>query len=53
MLGRAHSQFTNGLQRISDIVVMSGSNLLNLDLPIEPNGVVYDSLSRTTLRARF
>ena len=49
MLGRAHSQFTNGLQRISDIVVMSGSNLLNLDLPIEPNGVVYDSLSRATL----
>jgi uncharacterized repeat protein (TIGR01451 family) len=49
LLGRAHSQFTNGLQKITDIVVMSGSNLLNLDLPIDPNGVVYDSLSRAPL----
>jgi uncharacterized repeat protein (TIGR01451 family) len=49
MLGRAHSDFTNGLQRISDIVVMSGGNLLNLDLPINPNGVVYDSLSRAPI----
>jgi uncharacterized repeat protein (TIGR01451 family) len=49
MLGRAHSDFTNGLQRISDIVVMSGSNLQNLDLPINPNGVVYDAISRSSL----
>jgi uncharacterized repeat protein (TIGR01451 family) len=46
LLGRARSDFTNDLQRISDIVVMSGSNLQNLDLPINPNGVVYDSMSR-------
>ena len=39
--------FTNGLQTISDIVVTSGSNLLGLDLPIDPNGVVYDSIRRT------
>src|SRR6185369_2163103 len=49
MLGRAHSDFTNGLQRISDIVVLSGGNLQNLDLPIDPNGVVYDSMSRAPI----
>jgi uncharacterized repeat protein (TIGR01451 family) len=46
MLGRAASAFTNELQRITDIVVMSGSNLQNLNLPIDPNGVVYDAISR-------
>ena len=49
MLGRAHSDFTNGLQRISDLVVLSGSNYQNLDLPIDPNGVVYDSISRAPI----
>jgi uncharacterized repeat protein (TIGR01451 family) len=49
MLGRAHSDFTNGLQRISDIVVISGANLQNVDLPINPNGVVYDSISRAAI----
>jgi len=49
MLGRAHSDFTNGLQRISDIVVISGSNLINLNLPIDPNGIVYDSTSRAPI----
>ena len=46
LLGRADSAFTNDLQRITDIVVMSGSNLQNLNLPIDPNGIVYDALSR-------
>jgi uncharacterized repeat protein (TIGR01451 family) len=45
-LGRAQSAFTNDLQRISDIIVPSGSNLQNLNLPIEPNGVVYNTISR-------
>jgi uncharacterized repeat protein (TIGR01451 family) len=49
LLGRAHSAFTNDLQRITDIEVLSGSNLLNLDLPIDPNGIVYDSLSRSAV----
>jgi uncharacterized repeat protein (TIGR01451 family) len=49
MLGRAHSEFTNDLQRITDIVVLSGSNLQNLNLPIDPNGVVYDALSRAPI----
>ncbi|HLQ78662.1 MAG TPA: SdrD B-like domain-containing protein, partial [Terriglobia bacterium] len=47
MLGRAASPFTNGLQRITDIVVSSGVNLQNLNLPIHPNGVIYNSVART------
>ena len=49
LLGRAHSAFTNDLQRITDIVVLSGSNLQNLNLPIDPNGIVYDALSRAPI----
>jgi uncharacterized repeat protein (TIGR01451 family) len=45
-LGTASSPFTNGPQQISDIVVGSGANLQGLDLPIDPNGVVYDALGR-------
>jgi uncharacterized repeat protein (TIGR01451 family) len=48
-LGRAASPFTNGLQEITDIVVRSGSNLLDLNLPIQPNGVVYDSVQRAPI----
>jgi len=46
MLGRAASPFTNGLQRISNIVVPPGSNVQGLNLPIQPNGVVYNSMAR-------
>jgi large repetitive protein len=46
MLGRAVSPFTNGLQRITDIVVRSGANVQGLNLPIHPNGVVYNSMAR-------
>jgi uncharacterized repeat protein (TIGR01451 family) len=49
LLGLANSDFTNDLQRISDIVVLSGSNLQNLNLPIDPNGIVYDSLARAPI----
>jgi uncharacterized repeat protein (TIGR01451 family) len=48
-LGRAHSTFTNDLQRITDIVVQSGSNLQDLNLPINPNGVVYNTILRTPI----
>jgi uncharacterized repeat protein (TIGR01451 family) len=48
-LGRSESAFTNGLQRISDILVPPGSNLQGLDLPIDPNGVVYDSIRRSPI----
>jgi uncharacterized repeat protein (TIGR01451 family) len=49
MLGRAVSPFTNGLQRISDIVVSSGANLQGMNLPIHPNGVIYNSLTRAPI----
>src|SRR5215472_4199934 len=48
-LGKADSVFTNSLQRITDIAVPAGSNLQNLNLPIGPNGVVYNSLTRTPI----
>ena len=48
-LGQADSAFTNGLQRITNIAVPSGSNLQNLNLPIAPNGVVYNSSTRAPL----
>ena len=37
------------MQRITEIIVLSGSNLQNLNLPIDPNGVVYDALSRAPI----
>jgi uncharacterized repeat protein (TIGR01451 family)/fimbrial isopeptide formation D2 family protein len=46
-LGLADSLFTNGLQRITDIIAPGGSNLQNLNLPIDPDGVVYDAVVRT------
>jgi uncharacterized repeat protein (TIGR01451 family) len=49
LLGRASSVFTNGLQRIIGITAASGSNLQNLNLPIDPNGVVYNSILRTPI----
>jgi large repetitive protein len=46
MLGLAASPFTNGMQRITDIIVPSGANLQGLNLPIHPNGVIYNSVAR-------
>jgi uncharacterized repeat protein (TIGR01451 family) len=48
-LGTTESPFTDGLQEITDIVVTSGSNLPGLDLPIDPNGVVYAAVQRTPI----
>jgi uncharacterized repeat protein (TIGR01451 family) len=48
-LGKADSAFTNWLQRITEIAVPSGSNLQNLNLPIGPNGVVYNSMTRAPI----
>ncbi|WP_053549449.1 SdrD B-like domain-containing protein [Desulfuromonas soudanensis] len=48
-LGTAASPFTNGPQRISGILVPSGGNLQGLNLPISPNGAVYDSVQRTSV----
>jgi uncharacterized repeat protein (TIGR01451 family) len=46
MLGTGVSPFTNGPQRITDIVVPPGANVQGLNLPIHPNGVVYNSMAR-------
>ena len=45
-LGYADSVFTNGPQRISGIIVSPGGILQNLNLPIWPNGTVYNSIAR-------
>ncbi len=45
-LGYADSPFTDGPQQISAITVSSGANLQNLNLPLWPNGVVYNSVVR-------
>jgi len=53
-LGKADSSLSNstytfvdGLQYISDIIVKSGDSLTNLNMPITPNGVIYNSIART------
>ncbi|MDH3873862.1 MAG: isopeptide-forming domain-containing fimbrial protein [Desulfobacteraceae bacterium] len=38
--------FTDGPQRISAITVASGANLQDLNLPLWPNGAVYNSVAR-------
>ncbi|HEX9833799.1 MAG TPA: hypothetical protein VGA66_12095, partial [Mycobacterium sp.] len=48
-LGYAHSVFTDGPQRISGITVASGGNLQDLNLPIWPNGTVYNSIVRSPI----
>jgi uncharacterized repeat protein (TIGR01451 family) len=48
-LGVTDSDFTDYPQRIADIVVRSGDNLQNLNLPINPNGVVYDAFRRVPI----
>jgi uncharacterized repeat protein (TIGR01451 family) len=48
-LGRAHSAFTNDMQRIRDLIFQPGSNFQNVNLPIEPNGVVYNTISRAPI----
>jgi large repetitive protein len=48
-LGMAVSDFTNYLQRIEEIVLNPGDNLRGLNLPIDPNGVVYDALVRSPI----
>jgi len=48
-LGLADSEFTDYLQRIADIVVESGSILQDMNLPIDPNGVVYNSMGRAPI----
>jgi len=46
-LGRADSPYTNGMQQIAGITALSGGNIQNLNLPIDPNGAAYNSILRT------
>ncbi len=46
LMGETESDFTDGQQRIDEIEVLAGSNLLNLNMPVDPNGVIYNSISR-------
>ncbi len=48
-LGNTDSAFTDGPQLISNVLVSSGSVLADLNLPIQPNGVVYDSIERVPI----
>ena len=45
-LGRADSAYINGLQTIAGITALSGSSIQNLNLPLTPNGMTYDSILR-------
>ncbi len=49
MLGWANSPFTNGMQRISNIILPLGSSVQNLNLPLTPNGVVFNSVTRLAI----
>ena len=46
VMGDTDSDFTDGPQRIDEIDVQEGSNLLALNMPVDPNGVIYDSMTR-------
>lgn len=47
LLGASDSDFTDGQQEITEIDVQEGSNLLALNMPVDPNGVIYASVGRT------
>jgi uncharacterized repeat protein (TIGR01451 family) len=49
LMGTTDSDFTDGMQRIDDIDVQEGSNLLALNMPVDPNGVIYDAVGRTPI----
>ena len=49
LMGQTDSDFTDGQQRIDDIDVQEGSNLLALNMPVDPNGVIYDAVSRSPI----
>jgi uncharacterized repeat protein (TIGR01451 family) len=48
-LGLADSAFTDAMQQISGIAALPGSNLQNLNLPIDPNGVVFEAFERSPI----
>ncbi|MEM9173913.1 MAG: OmpA family protein [Myxococcota bacterium] len=56
-MGATVSPYTDGQQLVSAIVLASGGIATDLNLPVTPNGLVYDAIARTpvagaTLRMR-
>jgi uncharacterized repeat protein (TIGR01451 family) len=49
LLGLCDSPFTNSMQQIDGIVVGNGADVQGLNLPIDPNGVVYNSMARVPI----
>ena len=49
MMGMTDSDFTDGMQRIDQINVQGGSNLRQLNMPVDPNGVIYNSIARSPI----
>ena len=47
LMGTTDSDFSDNLQRIYGIEVQEGSNWLEQNMPVDPNGVVYDSVARS------
>jgi len=48
-MGYADSPFINGPQRISNISASAGQSLQGLNLPLQPNGTIYNSVVRSTV----
>ena len=49
MMGATDSDFTDGQQQITEIEVTAGSNWLAMNMPVDPNGVIYDSVTRSPI----
>ena len=45
-MGETVSPYTDGQQQITDVVLASGSIATDLNLPVTPNGLVYQSVTR-------
>ncbi|MBW2471079.1 MAG: DUF11 domain-containing protein, partial [Deltaproteobacteria bacterium] len=48
-MGHGDSLFTNGPQQISNISASAGASLQGLNLPLQPNGTIYNSVVRSTV----
>ena len=49
LMGTTDSDFTDGLQLIDNIVVQEGSLWDDQNMPVDPNGIVYNAVSRTAV----
>ena len=49
IMGDTDSDFTDGPQLIDEIEVTEGSNWLAMNMPVDPNGIIYDSIARSAI----